>query len=309
MRPATKSEFNLRYICLSAYKVLLLLKFLLYSPLTVQQIFEIFEKDAFVNQQPNKNALRLFSKSLRKIGCKIEKPTILNKNRYILNENPFLIDFNEDEINLLNKFRNNPYEKNNWKSILNSNSLINKICLIINNKSTIEKLKSENSLSQINPDTILELNELCKNRKTALFRYFSGLRLCNFEMITSFLKYENDKLYIWGFSPIFQELSYIRVDKIKKISTFDVISPKITNKEIIRYKIFNKNYIPNENEYIVEKTDEYLVIDYKILNYFHTIQYFLEKGDECKIISPEAFKSDVISIAEEIKKGYFEDDK
>lgn len=297
-------EFYSKNICSSAYKILLFLKILICSPSKTEEIIDIFNNDNLVDVNITKESINIFKRVLQKIGCKIHKPIVLNNKPYFIENCPFLINLSNDEISLINKFRKNPYEKNDWKSILYTNSFINKLCLVVNNKRVIEKLKNNNSLSSINTQMILELNECCKKRSYLIFKYKSGIRICNIELIASFLKYERNKLYLWGFSPVFDDFIYLRMDKILSYKVYEEFSPNIQNGSVVRYIMYNKNYILEEKESLVEETPEGFIIDYKISNDFHATQKFLELGCDCKILSPESFKKNFIETLKNIKTEY-----
>ena len=307
MNNLKKVEYNPKQVCTSAYKVLLFLKLLIFSPMSFEEINEFFQKDEILNTSVTKENLNIFRKTLKFFGCKINKPVLFNKFKYSLEECPFLVTLDKEEIDLINKFRQNPYEKNDWKTILFFNSFINKLCLVINKKSHIEKLKNCNALSNIDSNMVLELNECCKKRNFIVFRYKSGIKINNIEMATSFLKYERDKLYIWGFSPIYNDFIALRADKILSYKVYEEHSPKILHGSVIRYINFNKDYVPDENESFIEETPEGLIIDYKASNNFFAIQKFLEMGCDCKILSPEYFKRDFVNAVKSIQKRCSDD--
>ena len=68
--------------------------------------------------------------------------------------------------------------------------------------------------------------------------------------------------------------------------------------------MFDKNYFLDENESLVEKNDDEMIIDYKVENKFQAIQKFLELGCDCKIISPKSFKKDFVKTLKSIKEVY-----
>ena len=59
-----------------------------------------------------------------------------------------------------------------------------------------------------------------------------------------------------------------------------------------------------ENETLIENNENYLMIEYKVENKFKAVQKFLELGCDCKIISPDSFKKEFISILKSIKEVY-----
>ena len=187
---------------------------------------------------------------------------------------------------------------------LNMNSFIEKLCLIIDDENIIESLKSKGLLAGANTDLIKQINICCKNKSRVIFKYLSHKKITDFEMITSFIKYENDKLYVWGYSTKYKEVSYIRIDKIKSFSIVEKYTLNDYNKNVIRYEMFNLDYNLAPNEVLVSRTDKSLVIDYKSESRFHSIQKFLEKGYNCKILEPEDFKNEFISVLKSIKEVY-----
>ena len=299
-----KTDFNFNYISTTAYRALLLLKFLMVKSLTRAEIIKCLENDEFIVQRINSDTIRSMLNSLKDVGCDISRPTKTNGFKYELIKNPFSLKLSEKEIKLLNKFRKKSGLKNDLDEILNMNSFIEKLCLIIDDENIIDSLKSKGLLAGANTDLIKQINICCKNKSRVIFKYLSHKKITDFEMITSFIKYENDKLYVWGYSTKYKEVSYIRIDKIKSFSIVEKYTLNDYNKNVIRYEMFNLDYNLAPNEVLVSRTDKSLVIDYKSESRFHSIQKFLEKGYDCKILEPEDFKNEFISVLKSIKEVY-----
>ena len=309
MNSLRKVDSNVKYICLTAYKALLLLKYLIVRPLNKQEIFEIFKNDEFITQPLSSENLRVMINSLKELGCKISRPNPKNDYKYELLENPFSLSLTKDEINLIRKFRKKPLGKKDWHDVLNINSLIDKINLAINDKNIKEHLENQKLLPEVDKKLIIDVQKCCENKSTVIFEYLSGRKMSEFEMITSFLKYERDRLYVWGYSTKYKDFSYLRMDKIKSLKVLDKSSEKIYNNYCIRYEMFNKNYNPEENEIIIEEKENSLIIDCNIESKFYAIQKFLEMGCDCKIISPEPFKQEFLSTLKSLKEVYSDDEK
>ena len=304
MNEFKKTDFNFNYISTTAYRALLLLKFLMVKSLTRAEIIKCLENDEFIVQRINSDTIRSMLNSLKDVGCDISRPTKTNGFKYELIKNPFSLKLSEKEIKLLNKFRKKSGLKNDLDEILNMNSFIEKLCLIIDDENIIDSLKSKGLLAGANTDLIKQINICCKNKSRVIFKYLSHKKITDFEMITSFIKYENDKLYVWGYSTKYKEVSYIRIDKIKSFSIVEKYTLNDYNKNVIRYEMFNLDYNLAPNEVLVSRTDKSLVIDYKSESRFHSIQKFLEKGYNCKILEPEDFKNEFISVLKSIKEVY-----
>ena len=299
-----KNEFNFNYICVTAYRVLLLLKFLMVKSLTKQEIIKFLSEDEFVIQTINADTIRTMLNSLREVGCDFSRPTKTNGYKYKLIKNPFSLKLSESEIKIFNKFRKKIDSQRNINEILNLNSFIEKLCLIIDDENTIESLKSKGLLAGSNSDLIKQINICCKNKSRVIFKYLSHKRISDFEMITSFMRYEKDKLYVWGYSLKYNEFSYLRVDKIKSFEIKEKYTKENYKSLIIRYEMYDLNYELEPNEILVKKTDKSIIIDYKSESKFHSIQKFLEKGSDCKILEPSSFKEEFISVLQSIKEVY-----
>ena len=305
MKNLERVIFNVKLICHSAYKGLFLLKYLLVKPLSKEEIFEVFKSDDLAPQDISTENIRVILNTLKGFGCKISKPLSKNDNKYELLEHPFCIKLNKKEIKLINKFRKNPACKNTLDYALGLNSFVNTMCLMIQDNETKEALQNRNLLPEINISLINRLKQCCENKSTVLLTYLSGKKLSELKMETSFLKYEKDRLYVWGYIYKYNEIAYLRADKIKDIKIISNTQKPKEDLGTIRFKVFYPNYIVNEEvEKIVEEKENEITIDYKIENKFKAIQKFLEMGDNCKIISPESFKKEFIQIVKKIKEGY-----
>ena len=304
MNSLKKLDFNVKQICLTAYRALLLLKHLMVKSLNEEEILNIFINDDFIHQSISADNLRSIIDSFKELGCIIKKTGSKNNHKYELIKNPFGLNLTKNEIRLLNRFRKSHVGRADLDMDLNINSFINKFCLLIEDEKVVENLKGNNSLIEIDVDLIKQLKEYCKNKASLLIEYISGKNISEFLMIASYLKYEKDRLYIWGYSPKYDDYSYLRVDKIRKINVINEIKEPLAKEEVIRYKMYDLNYFLEENEFLVKKTDNAAIIDYRVENKFQAIQKFLELGLDCEIISPESFKREFIDILKSIKEVY-----
>ncbi|MBQ7450262.1 WYL domain-containing protein [bacterium] len=304
MNELKKTDFNFNYICLTAYRALLLLKFLSVRNLTRQNIIDLFKKDEFIYNEITEEVIRSMINTLKNVGCEITRPAHGNNYEYRLIKTPFSLSLNPQEIKLINKFRKKTILKNGWQNIINTNLLIDKICLAINDEEIKDNLKSNGLLTGERINLIKRINECCKNNSTVIFKYVSNKKINDFEMITSFIKYEKGKLYVWGYSQKYKDFSYLRIDKIKDFEIKEISSTKIYGCQIIRFEMYDSSYEIKENEVLVENKGNVRIIDYRSKSDFHSIQKFLEMGSDCKIISPLSFKNEFISVLKSIKEVY-----
>ena len=299
-----KLDFNVKQICLTAYRALLLLKHLMVKSLSEKEITDIFTNDDFIHQPISADNIRAITESFNELDCVIKKTGLKNNHQFELVKNPFSLNLSKSEINTINKFRKSPVGRADLDMDLGINSLIDKICLLIDNEDSIETLKNRMVLAEINRDLIQQLKIYCKNKVSLSVEYISGKTLSEFKMVAHSLKYEKDRLYLCGYSPKYDDFSYIRVDKIRKINVIANIDKEKFKDDFIRYKMFDKNYFLEGNETLIENNENYLMIEYKVENKFKAVQKFLELGCDCKIISPDSFKKEFISILKSIKEVY-----
>ena len=77
-----KTDFNFNYISTTAYRALLLLKFLMVKSLTRAEIIKCLENDEFIVQRINSDTIRSMLNSLKDVGCDISRPTKTNGFKY-----------------------------------------------------------------------------------------------------------------------------------------------------------------------------------------------------------------------------------
>lgn len=302
MNKPKKLNESVKHICCTAYRSLFFLKTLIKGPCNKEEFNDFFKNNLFCNQELSTEMFRVMFHTLKELGCEISSTK--SNHRYELLYNPFSLKLNKNEINLINNLRKNFVKNNDLELSLHTNSLINTLSLVISDENTKESLKNYNILTEIHPRLIFQLKKYCKTKDKILLEYLSGTKIIEIELEASFLKLERDRLYLWGYSYKYKDYSYIRVDKIKKIKVVSKGENKEKTPVKILYRLYDLSYIAKENEKILKKDMNSLIIEYKIENKFKAIQKFLELGNTCEIISPNNFKNEFIQTIKNIQKVY-----
>ena len=115
------SELN---ISLTAYRALLVLGLLMDRPMSREEIVNIFKCNNITSKSSSLDTVRVTINTLKAAGCTISRPTSKNNYKYVLLYHPFRIDISDEQIDCLNKIRNNLVQLSDWKLILDINDSI-----------------------------------------------------------------------------------------------------------------------------------------------------------------------------------------
>ena len=97
-----------------------------------------------------------------------------------------------------------------------------------------------------------------------------------------------------------------RIKEIKEIKLNKTI-PENLKTICITYELTcnPRNLSLDSNEKLIKSDTNKVTIELKTSNEFLAKQKFLEYGPTCKIISPENFKNDFITLLKNMKAGYY----
>jgi predicted DNA-binding transcriptional regulator YafY len=141
------------------------------------------------------------------------------------------------------------------------------------------------------------------------------------EFIPNYISLENKKLYLWGYNKKYNNHSYLRIDRIRKINLIDFFSqektqiPACCGGIIVKYRLKGLSallYIDNPNEIIIEKNQEpeySITIKETVNNKFNFFQKVLSYGTDCKILSPKEIQIDFLNTLKKIKSEYTHADR
>ncbi len=296
-------------ISLTAYRALFVLGLLIEKPRSRQKIVEMLRLNELTSRYATLETVRVTINTLKAAGCLISRPTTKNGFEYSLISHPFRIEIPKIQLTCLNIVRHNILQLGDWKLILKINDLYEKIVAKTHNDEKITYIKNSEPFRDVDREVLHTLSSSCiKNKEVNIIYNSSQFGLEKLQLVTDKLVCENGRLYLWCYLYKYNSYAYLRVDRIKSISSIS-LHPKTIKKEVFVAKYVVKGdsittFKPEEGEKIIERTDKYLLVEASVLNEFKFIQRLLQLGFDFQLISPEYLKEDIICKLRSVKQGY-----
>ena len=304
-------EANKSVICLTAYKAYVLFKYLLHSPLTIEEIIKLFEDNTIIDKKFTEDTIRISVNTLRELGCVIEKPTPTNGNKYVLHHHPFGLQLSSNQLNTLEEIEKDFVNSNNWQFVFEVSKLWEKIAFLTNNDELIEKIRGFNPFYNINDKILEELKIYCKNKSKIKISYFAPREgNLTLDVICDYISSENEKLYLWCYNYKYESISYLRVDRILEILCVYASSEKLDYPQFdVVYTLKGQTrctFLKTDNDQVLESTNEFLKVKSTIMSEFNFIQKVLSYGDDCKILEPSWLVNKLITKLNLMKAIYYD---
>lgn len=311
MNNIAKEIFNIdrNVVSKTAYRALLLLSLLIKSGISKNKIISTFYKDPILKKKFADDTITNTINTLKIWGCEIQRPSPANDYKYTLVNHPLKLNIDENLISELNKIRLNACNFYDHNVIFEINTLYAKVAENLKDKELAGKILNEAPFSQYNAELIKTLDDYCKNKQSVTIQYNSpknGLESLDF--VADEIRYENLRIYLWGYNCKYEEYSYLRLDRVK---TIEKIPLKYKLSDIqpirVRYKLTGSSrsmFLANDYESIVEAYEDYIIIEANVKNKFNFMQRILYFASDCTIIAPESFKTEVLEHIISIKRGY-----
>lgn len=299
------------WISITGFRTLLLFMSLLEKPRDINELVEIVKNHNITKKSVSKDTIRITLNTLKDIGCKIERPLKSSNYKYSISEHPFILQLSQNDVNSLLLVRERLANELSWKKVLSLNSFYEKLFSLTKNKDDIEIERNSRPLNEINKEILSEISNSKLIGKKVNLKYMSPeFGIEDIYIIPQKLTYENSRLYLWCYSYKYERTSILNVERIKKINTVSTAKIEVnTNSYEVQYIVFGssaKEFNPENNEKIIEKTNDFIKVKAKVSNEFWFIQRLLLFGSEFKIISPYFFKEKLINKIKLIQKGYEE---
>ena len=304
----TNNTVNWNLMSLTGYRTLVILSLLMESPKSTAEINDYFFNNQYIKERFSNDTIRIYINSLRAIGCEISRADKSNNKKHVLTSHPFNYDIPKPQLKALSKLYKNIYDKIEVKDVIAIESLFEKIANLVKNEKTKDFLSSVSMLKCIDKDVLKELLVHCKNKNQIIFLYNSpksGEK--KIEIIADKLSYRSEKLYLWGHDLKRKEYSFFRADKILKVCSIKIEKDKEETPDLrVVYEVYNYNdeFTLSQDEKILEKTLDKLVIEVISKNKFSVIQRILYMADDCRVIYPEDFKAELTDKLNLMKASY-----
>ena len=196
------------------------------------------------------------------------------------------------------------------KELLSMEYFFEKIGSYIKNEDFIADIRKISMLRDIDKKLLEDLIDCCDKKEQIVISYNSpnsGQK--DIELIADKIEVANGKMYLLGTG--FEYMQYgsflvSRIKGIKEIKIEKTIPDNLQEFRIIYTLEGNPDkFNPADNERIIEKHNNYVVIEMKTSNDFLAKQKLLEYGPTCKVVAPEDFRNDFIKLLKDMKAGYY----
>lgn len=302
----THNKVSCNLMSLTGYRTLVILGALLESPKSNDEINEYLFNNQYIKEKFSGDTLRIYINSLRAIGCEITRANQTNNKKYILKSHPFTYNIPKSQLVALQKLYKNIYGKLSIRELIELEDLFFKLAMKTENENTRSFLQNISLLKNINRNILNDLLLHCNNKNQIVFLYNSlksGER--KIEIIADKLSFKSDKLYLFGTNLTHKQYSFFPVEKILNIceikfskNNFDL--PPLN----VKYEIYDKNYILEPDEKIIQKSENIILVESNAKNEFSLMQRILSMTDECKVVEPEDFKQKLIEKLKKMESGY-----
>lgn len=297
------------WISITGYRTLLVYKSLLEKGRSVKELIEILSNNKNTNKAVSEDTVRVTLNTLKSAGCIISRPKKSNGFKYELIKHPFSLSLNKEKFHQFLALRNRFASESTYDKVFTLNSLYDKFFNLTQNDEYMNDLENSKPLLGVNKDIVKEFaGPKLKNKKVNIHYDSPTYGEEDIDIIPQRLTYENTKLYLCCFIYKYGQFSILNLDRIMKIN--NVSLSKFSKEEIyfeVKYKLIGDSltsFIPEMYEEIVEKNDDYIIVNAKVANEFCFIQRLLLFGRDFRIISPDFFKEKLINKIKQIRKGY-----
>lgn len=304
-----KVTYNL--MSFTGYKALLLFSLLTEGPKSYEEICEYFFNHPYLREKISIDTLRVYINSLRRIGCEVKRFRGDDKiSRYVITAHPFELKLSDEQIQSVIKIYKSIVKNMDVKELLSMERFFEKIGSYIKNDDFIADIRKISMLRDIDKKLLEDLLDCCDRKEQIVIQYNSpnsGEK--SIELIADKIDSSNGKIYLYGTGFEYMQYGSFLVSRIKKINEIKIEKtiPENLKEFRITYTLecSPDKLNPADNEKIIEKHNNYAVIEMKISNDFLAKQKLLEYGPICKVLEPESFKNDFIKLLKDMKAGYY----
>ena len=292
-------------------RLFLILQFLMQKNYSKSEICELI-KERYPNLNISPDIARLDVNTLKSAGFDIEIGHKGNNYKYVLNWNPLRIKLSKSEIEIINQTKKSMMDLCDWHLIIDLFEIFKKIAKYIDDENIMEEFLNFGYFQDVNFDILNKLKTSCDrgHKVKIIYSGTQGDRIIEAYSYKITHQKDNNKLYFWCFTDIFenQDLIYLRIDKIKEIieiskpKTKKMYEPKlckyVLNKKLLPY------FLPDEVEKIIDLTEEYIVVESEILTEFYFIQKILSYGSACIWVEDKELREKIIEKLKDVRKIY-----
>ena len=290
----------------TAFKSMLIFSILMDGPKTYEEIRDIFLSHKYLNEAFSIDTLRVYINSLERMGCEIVRGNKAEGKKYKLLKHPFELNIKDAYATQLIKIYKAISKNISVEDLLAITKFFKKIAFGIKNEELQNTITNLTPLSKINNEILLTLIKACRKKEELTIVYNSpSSKAKNIDILAEELVIKNNKIYLTGTSPSYKNKANLLVNRIQGIPIIKIersIVPK--SKTTIRCELYNDEITLNNDERLISQDKDRRIIEIEADNLFRARQRVLSLGSDCKVISPDFFRDDIIEILKRMKEEY-----
>lgn len=297
-----------KQISMTAARAIIILLSLLQSPKSYEEIRQIIIDCGLIDKELSVDTIRIDINTLKTLGCSITKATKSNNHKYGLISHPFKLKMTNDEFNALDKIYNKMIKHADVSKLLGFHNLFLKLSTLVDDETIKEKLLNISVLNRENIDIIERFTKIEKkhNRIKVSYKPPYSEDTYEYDISVEKLGMRNGKLYVYCQNHSTGKRSFLNVSRIKEIidAKFDRESGSGLD-TLVKFKLKSyQNYELEDNECIIEKHDDYIIVSGRYFNDFIAFQRMLSFADDCTVLEPSKMKEMIITKLKEMRAIY-----
>ena len=300
---------DVKQISLTGARAIALLGLLMQKPAGIDEIKQQLIKYGMMDKSQPDDVLRIDLNTLKHIGCKISRACKTTGYKYILEKHPFSLKFDKLELNALKRIYNDIKSNCNVTLLEKYDNLFHKLSEYITDDETREALLGISVFKYYPIELIKALISTCekKNILTITYKKPTAKMQTEKHIVAEKLVCRSNKIYLYGYDIDKQESVMLNLKRLTGIiETYDA-PPSFQSKTFkINYHLFNIGEVSldNEDEKLIETTENGYIIEGTYHNDFIAMQRVLSFGANCTVLEPEKFKNKIIQTLKKMRKIY-----
>lgn len=303
------SDVNPILINLTGVRLIVLFSFLLDAPRSAEEIYQHLQDYDYPKDAISIDTVRNDMNSLRQAGCVISRADKANDFKYKLISHPFELNIGMNLAKALSKLYNKGLESYSIKHLIYFDNLFLKLAKYTKEENVAEYLMGISLIKNIDKELLKNLYNAYKREQPVTFSYNapnSGLQ--SIKLVIENFEFRSKKLYINGYSITHKDNAFFLVSRIIAPITIHLKKENTPNlTKVVKYELTNiemAKYCQLENERIIEQNKKHIVVELTSNNEFKITQRLLAYGANCKIVSPNTFKTKMINTLKSMEQAY-----
>lgn len=302
---SNKVTYNL--MSFTGFKSMLLFSYLLEAPHSYEEIKEYFAQHPYLNETISIDTLRVYINSLERLGCEIVRGKKKEGSKYKLLKHPFELKVSDEQAKSIIKVFKSISKSIDIEDLLSLTRFFKKISNSIGNEELKTNLENISPLTKVDSEILVSLIKACRKNDEITINYnspSSGEK--EIDVLAEKLTVSGSKIYLSGKSPRYKNTANFLVSRITKIpvTKLEKTINIIPETYLIGCEIYDKDIPLLENEKIISQDDNKLTIEITSSNKFLTQKRILSLGSDCKVLYPQDFKDEMLSILRKMKEEY-----